>query len=47
MSILEVRQLCKSYEKFQLKDVSFELEPGTINGFIGEIRFWGKAITDA
>ncbi len=69
MSILEVRQLCKSYEKFQLKDVSFELEPGTINGFIGrngagktttmksllnlvhpdsgEIRFWGKAFTDA
>lgn len=69
MSILEVRQLCKSYEKFQLKDVSFELEPGTINGFIGrngagktttmksllnlvhpdsgEIRFWGRAFTEA
>lgn len=35
MSVLSVRDLSKSYEKFQLKKVSFELEPGTITGFIG------------
>lgn len=32
---LSVSHLCKNYEKFSLKDVSFELRPGTITGFIG------------
>ena len=32
---LEVRGLCKHYPGFELKDVSFALEPGTITGFIG------------
>lgn len=35
MSVLEVRNLCKEYERFQLCDVSFRLEAGTITGFIG------------
>ncbi|MBR4234846.1 MAG: ABC transporter ATP-binding protein [Clostridia bacterium] len=35
MSICEVRNLCKEYPGFKLKDVSFTLEPGTITGFIG------------
>ena len=36
MTILNVTNLNKSYEKFQLKDVSFSLEEGYIMGFIGE-----------
>ena len=32
---LSVRGLCKHYPGFDLKDVSFELEPGTITGFVG------------
>lgn len=35
MEILEVCGLCKKYEKFQLKEVSFSLKKGTITGFIG------------
>ena len=35
MSLAEVRSLCKSYPGFELRDVSFDLEPGRITGFIG------------
>jgi ABC-2 type transport system ATP-binding protein len=35
MEILSVENLCKKYEKFALKDVSFSLESGYIMGFIG------------
>lgn len=35
MNILSVRGLCKKYEKFQLKNVSFSLDKGYIMGFIG------------
>lgn len=35
MSILEVRNLCKKRERFELRDVSFTMEPGYITGFIG------------
>ena len=35
MSALNVEKLNKSYEKFRLKDVSFNLEQGYIMGFIG------------
>jgi len=35
MKILEIDKLNKSYEKFRLKDVSFDLEEGYIMGFIG------------
>lgn len=35
MAILRVDNLCKSYEKFQLLDVSFSLDEGYIMGFIG------------
>lgn len=35
MAMLEVKDLCKRYEKFELQDVSFTLEPGYIMGFIG------------
>ena len=34
-SPLTVQGLCKNYPAFQLKDVSFSLEAGTITGFIG------------
>ena len=34
-NLLEVRGLCKSYEGFALKDVSFEIPAGYIMGFIG------------
>lgn len=33
--MLSVKNLCKSYEKFKLCDVSFELPSGFIMGFIG------------
>ncbi|MBN2354402.1 MAG: ABC transporter ATP-binding protein [Spirochaetales bacterium] len=36
MEILSVRNLCKKYEKFELRNVSFSLEPGYIMGFIGK-----------
>lgn len=35
MSMLEVENLCKTYPAFQLRDVSFRVEPGAIMGFIG------------
>ena len=35
MEILCVRNLCKHYPKFDLKDVSFSMESGYIMGFIG------------
>ncbi|WP_272945286.1 ATP-binding cassette domain-containing protein [Paenibacillus gorillae] len=35
MLALDVRNLNKKYEHFQLKDVSFQLEKGFIMGFIG------------
>ncbi len=35
MLALEVKQVSKNYEHFQLKDVSFQLEQGYIMGFIG------------
>jgi len=35
MEILSVQNLCKHYEKFDLKNVSFSLEEGYIMGFIG------------
>ena len=35
MKILEVKNLFKHYETFDLKDVSFEIKPGKIIGFIG------------
>lgn len=35
MEILSVQNLCKSYNKFSLKNVSFSLESGYIMGFIG------------
>lgn len=35
MDILSVNKLCKNYADFSLKEVSFNLEPGYIMGFIG------------
>lgn len=35
MTVLKVESLCKSYPSFKLKDVSFQLDAGTITGFIG------------
>lgn len=35
-TVLEVRNVCKNYNNFFLKNVSFCLEKGTITGFIGE-----------
>ncbi|WP_446898770.1 ABC transporter ATP-binding protein [Clostridium sp. LBM24168] len=35
MSVLEVKNLCKKYPSFELKDLSFSLEKGKITGFIG------------
>jgi ABC-2 type transport system ATP-binding protein len=35
VDMLSVQNLCKKYTKFELKDVSFSLEPGYIMGFIG------------
>ncbi|MFA7724697.1 MAG: ABC transporter ATP-binding protein [Candidatus Izemoplasmatales bacterium] len=35
MEILSVENLCKNYEKFALKNVSFSLDQGFIMGFIG------------
>jgi ABC-2 type transport system ATP-binding protein len=35
MSVLQVKNLCKKYPAFELKDVSFSLERGKITGFIG------------
>lgn len=35
MKILEVQNICKEYPKFYLDNVSFDIEEGTIVGFIG------------
>ena len=35
MNLIEVNGLCKNFEAFQLKNVSFSLEQGFIMGFIG------------
>ncbi len=35
MKILNVQGLCKRYPSFQLQDVSFSMQAGTIMGFIG------------
>ncbi|MDO4567424.1 MAG: ABC transporter ATP-binding protein [Clostridia bacterium] len=35
MNAAEVRGLCKRYESFELKDVSFTIPAGSITGFIG------------
>jgi len=35
MNIVEVRNVCKTYPAFRLKNVSFSLEGGKITGFIG------------
>ena len=35
MNMLEVKDLCKKYPSFELKNVSFNIEPGKITGFIG------------
>lgn len=35
MSVLEIKNLCKTYPSFALKNVSFSLEKGEITGFIG------------
>ncbi len=35
MPVLSVKNLCKTYLAFSLKNVSFEIEKGSIMGFIG------------
>ena len=35
-NIIEIRGLCKNYDTFSLKNVSFSLPEGSIMGFIGE-----------
>ena len=35
MNLIEVKGLCKNFDSFKLKDVSFTLEQGFIMGFIG------------
>ena len=35
MNIVEVKDICKTYPAFHLKNVSFSLEEGKITGFIG------------
>lgn len=35
MRLLSVQNLCKRYERFELKDVSFGLDKGYIMGFVG------------
>ena len=35
MSIVELKNVCKAYPAFRLKNVSFSLEEGKITGFIG------------
>lgn len=35
MALLSIQNLCKHYERFDLKDVSFSVSPGKIVGFIG------------
>ena len=35
MKIIEVKNISKHYEKFDLKNISFKIDPGKIVGFIG------------
>lgn len=35
MVALEIKELCKNYDKFSLKNVSFSVKSGEIRGFIG------------
>ncbi len=35
-NILEINNLCKKYDNFELKDITFSLPKGMIMGFIGE-----------
>ena len=35
MNIVELKNVCKTYPSFTLRNVSFSLEPGKITGFIG------------
>ncbi|MBR2551516.1 MAG: ABC transporter ATP-binding protein [Erysipelotrichaceae bacterium] len=35
MGIVELKDLCKTYPAFRLRDISFSLEEGKITGFIG------------
>ena len=35
MKSLEIKKLCKSYQKFSLKNVDFSVKSGEIRGFIG------------
>lgn len=35
MAVLAVKNLCKKYESFELRNVSFELREGAVTGFIG------------
>lgn len=35
MDVLAVKNLCKKYESFELRNVSFGLREGTVTGFIG------------
>lgn len=35
-NILEIKDLCKSYDDFSLKNVSFSLPKGYIMGFVGQ-----------
>ncbi len=35
-NILEIKNLCKKYDNFELKNITFELPKGMIMGFIGE-----------
>ena len=35
-NILEVKNLCKSYDRFSLKNINIELPKGSIMGLVGE-----------
>lgn len=37
-NVLEIKNLTKRYEGFELKDINLELPKGTIMGLIGENR---------
>lgn len=37
-NVLEIKNLCKKYNGFELKDINLELPKGMIMGLIGENR---------